>query len=597
MKSLPQLLLTTALLASSAFAADATTQEPPAPKKKVAFVRLSNQLAERPRGFHFSLFDMSGAKPPALSSLITTLNKAAKDTSINAVVLDLNGFSLTLSQAQELGALVQNLKKSQKLVAFYASDYTTPTYVLASNASLITMPENGNILMPGVTMNMMFFRGLLDKLSITPDFVQVGKFKGAEEPFTRTEASPEYKAQIDGLVSGFYEQIKTSVVKNRPNLTAEEVTKAIDEGWLTGKRARELKLVDRTMSRDKLDGWLKETLGEDFEALQDYGSPKRKSVDFDSPLAIFQLFAPPKVAAKSKDPAIALLVAQGTIMPDFPDGADQSDEYVTPSNIRKAVDKALKDPLVKAIVLRVDSPGGSAAASDEIWQILKDADKIKPVTVSQGRVAASGGYYISCAGRSITADSATITGSIGVVGGKMVLRGMLDKVGVNLQNVSRGKHANLFSMTSTFSEEEKHFIHKQMSEVYDLFKKRVAAGRGAKIKEIEDVAGGRLFTGEAALKAGLVDKVGTLSETVHAAAKAAGVENAYQILVYPEPKSFADVLREGLFAEASLPTDLRLILQAAPRGYRQQILQAIDLLRCLQQERVMMAAPGLAEGQ
>jgi protease-4 len=564
------------------------------PAKKVASIRLSNELLERPAGFKFSIFDMNAGKSQALSSLITSLNKAAKDPAVHAIVLDLNSFQLSLSQAQELGQLLANLKKAQKIVVVYASDYDTTTYVLATHASFIMMPDNGNILIPGVSLNMMFFRGLLDWAKVQPDFVQVGKYKGAEEPFMRKEASPEYKAQIDGLVDGMFTQINKTIAANRPNMEPKEITAAINEGWLTGKRAMELKLVDFNMQRDKLDAWLEKTLGGKFVEVKDYGSPKKKSLDLESPLAIFQMLTPPK-AVKSKDPAIAVIYANGAITGDSPDGVEAEDS-VTPSSIRKAVDKALKDDLVKAIVLRVDSPGGSASASDEIWQILKEADKKKPVTVSQGRLAASGGYYISCAGRSIAADPATITGSIGVVGGKLVLKGTLDMIGINVQTVSRGDHANLFSFTQPFSEEEKTFVRKTMTETYDLFKKRIKDGRGDKIKEIEDVAGGRLFTGEAAIKAGLVDKVATLNDTIVAAAKDAGIDKQYQIINLPEPKTLADLLKDGFMSEMSLPGEFKSALKIAPPAYRAEIYRMLQMIQSMQKEKMLMALPGLIEG-
>jgi protease-4 len=592
MKRLHRTIAAAALILAVAapLAARAADKESP---RKVATIRLSNTLVEKPAGFKFSVFDMNSGKAPALSTLIVNLNKAAKDPSLNAFVIDLNSFTLSLSQAQELGALLKNLKDNKKTVVVYASDYDTTTYVLASHASFVIMPENGNILIPGVSLNMMFFRKLLDNIKVQPDFVQIGKYKGAQEPFMNTQASKEYEAQITGLVDGMYSQITSTIAANRPNLEEKDVVAAINEGWLTGKRAKELRLVDVTIPRDKLEGWLEDNLGGKYEEVADYGAIKKKDIDLDSPFAILQMFTPPK-STKTKDPAIAVIYADGTIMGDLPDGAS-SDEYVTPGSIRKSIDKALKDDQVKSIVLRVDSPGGSASASDEIWQILKEADKKKPVTVSQGRLAASGGYYISCAGRKIYADPATITGSIGVVGGKMVLKGTLDWAGINVQTVSKGAHSNLFSFTTPFNEEERKFVEKTMTETYDLFKQRVKDGRGDKIKVVEDVAAGRLFTGDAGIKAGLVDKIGTLNDTIIQSAKDAGIYDKYQIFIYPEPKSITDILRDGILADASLPLEFKTALKAAPPAYRQEMIHMIEMIQCLQSERLMMALPGIVE--
>ena len=496
---------------------------PPAKKAKVAVIKLSDELLERPKSFELSLSTLNGNdKAVALSNLIVTLNKAAKDPSVAGVFLDLSAFSLNLNQAQEIGKLVTTVRHAGKRVAVYSADYDTDTYTLASYADTIIMPENGNVLIPGVALQMIFFKGTLDKLDLQPDFVQIGKFKGAEEPFMRTTASPEYRQQITNLVDGMYSEVIATIAANRPNMEEAAVKGAVDQGVLTGRNAKQLGLVDQTMGRGGVDNWLDAQFPGGVTQDDTYGQPRKKSIDMDSPFAIFSLLGDkPKV--RSHDPEVAVIYAIGEITPDFVNGED-SNSMVTPAGIRGAVEKALEDDQVKAIVLRVDSPGGSASASDEIWSMLQEADKKKPVTVSMGRVAASGGYYISCAGRTITADPATITGSIGVVAGKIVIKGLADKIGVNIETVSRGQHAGMLSAMQPFTDEERAFLQKSMEETYGVFGSRVMGARGEKIAKLEDVAQGRLFTGEQAKTAGLVDTVGTLDDAVAAAAKGAGIE-------------------------------------------------------------------------
>jgi protease-4 len=274
---------------------------------------------------------------------------------------------------------------------------------------------------------------------------------------------------------------------------------------------------------------------------------------------------------------------------------------VTPGAMRKAVAAALKDDQVKAIVLRVDSPGGSASASDEIWAVLKEADKKKPVTVSMGRVAASGGYYISCAGRSIVADPATITGSIGVVAGKLVITDALNKIGINIETVARGKHVGMLSMLQPFSDEEREFLKKSMTETYGVFTDRVKGARGNKIANLEDVAQGRLFTGEQAKTAGLVDNVGTLNDAVLAAAKSAGIENNYNILILPEAKSLSDILREGLMSDMSVPLGIKspsisdAAIESLPAEVRGDVKSALRMMTVLQKEGMVMGLIGVTE--
>jgi protease-4 len=583
---------------AEATTAPATAVATPAKKARVGVIHLSQTLKERPSGFQLSLFDLSGngMKSPTLSGLITTLNKAAKDDSLSGLFLDLSAFDLTLNQAQELGNLITQVRKSGKRVAVYSSDYDTATYVMATYADTIIMPENGNVLVPGVGLQMFFLKGTLDKLNLQPDFIQVGKFKGAEEPFMRTSASPEYREQIQKLVDGMYTQLISTIAANRPNMEEAAVKNAVDAGLLSGKRAKEAGLVDQLLTRDKVDAWVESQFKAGIDLVDDYGKPKKKSVDLESPFAIFSLLGESN-KPKSRQPGIAVIYAVGEIVPDFM-GSEDSTEIVTPGAMRKAVRAALKDDLVKAIVLRVDSPGGSASASDEIWSVLKEADKKKPVTVSMGRVAASGGYYISCSGRSIIADKATITGSIGVVAGKIVIKGLLNKVGVNIETVSRGKHVGMLSLLEPFTDEERAFLTKSMEETYGVFESRVKGARGEKVAQLEEVAQGRLFTGEQAKDAGLVDSIGSLNDAIVAAAKDAGIEKNYQVIVLPEAKSFSDVLREGLMgAETSLPLGLKFdgldaMIRTMPREVQGQLRTSMRMVNLLHHEGMLMALPG-----
>jgi protease-4 len=550
-----------------------------------------------------ALASLTGSgKAPALSTLTSTLNAAAKDSALSGVVFDLSAFSLTMNQAQEIGALMTNLRHAGKRVAVYAAEFDTPTYLLASYADTVIMPEQGDVLIPGVGLQMVFFAGTLEKLHMSADFVQIGKFKGAEEPFTRKSASPEYRAQIEKLVDGMYTQLVSTLATNRPNVKEADVKKIIDEAWLSGKRAKEAGLVDQTLSRDKLEGWINSQFPAGANIVDNYGEPKKESIDLSSPFAIFSLLGGSDKPRGSSLPAIAVVYATGEINGDTP-GTEGSTEVVTPGGIRKAVQKALDDDRVKAIVLRVDSPGGSAAASDEIWSVLKEADKKKPVTVSMGQFAASGGYYISCAGRRITADPATITGSIGVVGGKVVLKGLLDWAGLNIEPIERGQHAEMMSALRPYTDEERAFIKKSMEEVYGVFTSRVAAARGEKVAHLEEVAQGRLFTGQQAKDAGLVDDVGTLNDTIKTAAKTAGLGESYQVLILPQPKTLADILQEA-FADAKLPiisSDLRFdavseAISALPPEVRKPTQQALHSLQMLQSERIMLTMPaGLVE--
>ncbi len=572
----------------------AGADEPAArPKPKIAVITIGNALTERPAAFSPGQLLGGGSKSTALSQLMATLNKAASDSNLSGILFDLKGFDLSLSQAQELGGMIQKLRGDGKKVFVFASVFTPATYVLATHADAVLMPEEGSVLIPGVDLGMLFFKGLLDKIGVQADMLQVGKYKGAEEPFTRTEASPEYKKQMTKIVDGLYGQMVQALSANR-KLGQEKAEAAIDQGWFTGRQAKEAGLVDDLVIRGELKDWLDKRFSTEVETLDDYGNESRKGLDFSNPFAFFSLLMAQRSAASSKKPAVAVIYADGAIMEDLPDGGGLGSEAVTPERMRKALRKALDDARVKAIVLRVDSPGGSASASDEIWKMFRQADRTKPVTVSMGRLAASGGYYIACAGRDISADEATLTGSIGVVGGKLVLRELMDKIGVNIQEITRGKRAEIFSMTQPFDPDDRALVLKQMEEIYARFTDCVKSARGRKIANIEDVAQGRLFTGHDALEAGLVDRIASLDQTILAAATAVGIDKDYQVLTLPEPKSFADLIREG-FGQTFLPLEMQTALAVMPAPERQAANNLLLMCRSLQPEHALLALPGIVE--
>lgn len=576
----------TTTAATSPATAPATATAPAVSRKpaKVASFELSYNLQERPAGFQFSLFGGSPPKAPSLSQLITKLNRISRDSSIQGVCIELKSFHLTLNQAQELGKLFSQIRAAKKRVVVYSSEFDTSTYLLASYADTIIMPEQGNLMIPGINFNLMFLRNMLTKIHVEPDFIQVGKFKGAEESFTRTSASPEYRAQIEGLADGFYQQITSTIAANR-GLTVDEARAIVDTAMITGKQAKERGMIDHLMNQQEVTDWIDEQFKDGAELVEDYGEPKKRQIDTSNPFAIFQMLGAEKRTTRTSQPAVAVIYADAEISDDVA-GQDGSDEVVTPHRIKRDIEKALNDKLVKAIVLRVDSPGGSAFASDQIWQILRSANEQKPITVSMGRVAASGGYYISVAGRSITADPATITGSIGVVGGKMVVSGLFDWAGINVEPITRGKRAQMFSSTQKFTDDERAFLTQQMTETYDLFLKRIRETREEKVKDLPGVAQGRLFTGEAALKAGLVDQIGTLNDVVVAAARDAGIDKNYQVLNYPEAKTLADVLKQGIAIDSKAP-ELSAAIRLMPPEMQSVTLRLLRLSQQFERAQIM----------
>ncbi len=576
-----------ALTAAACFSAGASRVSA---VNRIAEITLEGQLREHPSGFSFNWLSMGPSHQSALTQVIAQLDRAAKDPSIQGVFLNLKSFDLSLTQSQELGELINNLRAKRKKVAVFAPDFDTNTYLLASYADDAIMSRHGDLFLPGVSIQLMFFKGLLSKLDLQADMVQIGKFKGAEEPMTRSSASPAFSRQINRLITGWYGQIVATIAKNRPHLTRSDITAAINTGWMEGTGAKKKGFVDVLLNRQNVKKWVETDFDGPAKIVTDYGTNKVSPLNLSSPLALLQMLGSPSHSHVSEKPAVAVICADGTITDDSP-GASFNDNLVTPVRIGREVKSVLKNPNVKAIILRVDSPGGSAEASEEIWQILHAAGKKKPLLVSLGAEAASGGYYISTAGREIIADPGSIVGSIGVVGGKVVLGGLFKKIGLHIQTFSIGDHAAMFDSTSAFTPEEQTFITHMMKQTYALFTRRVMEGRGKKITDIQKIARGRLFPGSMAVSKGLVDRVGSLHDAIAMAAKDGKISGSYNVLIYPRAQSLAQIIRRRLGISAELPAGLNMMAAALPKSYRKTMLQMYEILTMLRQDNVILAAP------
>ncbi len=559
-------------------------------ENRIAVITLQGQLREHPSGFSFSWLSMGPSRQSSLTQTMTQLVHAARDKSIQGVFLNLRSFDLSLTQSQELGELIANLRAKGKKVAVFSPDFDTNTYLLASYANDAVMSRHGDLFLPGVAIQLMFFKGLLSKLDLQADMVQIGKFKGAEEPMTRSSASPAFARQIKRLITAWYGQIVATIAQNRPNLTHSQIVSAINTSWMEGLTAKKMGFVDALENRQDIKKWVETDFDGPATLIAHYGVKKVSPIDLSSPLALLQMLGSPRHPRASEKPAVAVICADGTITDDSP-GNSYDANLVTPARIRREVKAALKNSAVKAIVLRVDSPGGSAEASEEIWQILHAAGRKKPLLVSMGAEAASGGYYISTAGREIIADPGTIAGSIGVVGGKVVLGGLFKKIGLHIQTFSMGTNAAMFDSTTPFTPEERTFITHMMKQTYALFTRRVMQSRGKKIADIQKVARGRLFPGSMAVGKGLVDRVGSLHDSIVIAAKDGKIHGAYRVVVYPRAQSLTQLIRRRLGLQAELPAGLKIMAGAMPESYRKTILQMYEMLHVLRQDNVMLAAP------
>ena len=538
--------------------AKATADKPEKAKKpnakkelpQVAHIKLSGDLDESPVGE--SPF---GTPSENLAAKLARIRKAASDDKVKALALEMKGISVGFGKLNELRSALNEFKKTGKKTFAYAEELDTKDYLLAIGCDTVMIPVSGGLSVTGLRAEVSYYKGALDKLMLKADVLKVGAYKSAVEPYLYTKMSDANRKQINSLLDDNYENEVVGVIRAaRParKWSADDVKGVIDQGPFTATKALELGLVDKLAYEDEYKGIFAKALGVDsVEVVKDYGKAKGADLDFSNPFKLLEALSPNKKPKESKKPKIAVIYVvggiasgKGGVSPLMGGATVGSDTIVA------AVRQADKDDTVKAIVLRVDSPGGSALASDIIWRSLKICKK--PVVVSMGDVAASGGYYIAAAGSRIFAEPGTITGSIGVFGLKLVTGGLEDWAGVTTEVVSRGKNSGVNSTTFAWSDSERAAMTETIDEVYQQFLDRAIQGRkvaGSKMtsEELLALAGGRVWTGRQAKDNGLVDELGTLDDAIKHAQKLGGLDPTKEVerLNLPKGVSFLDKLADG----------------------------------------------------
>jgi protease-4 len=543
------------LLMGPAVAWSAGPGSPFATDSKIVHFKLSGKLLERP--MDETLFMFGGEKPVSLQELVQRMQKARDDDTVKAVLLSFESPQLGLGQLEELRQAIEQIKPS-KDVYIHSDDYlSTGLYCLACSGSHLSVVPTGDVWLLGLYGESPYLRGLLDKIGVTPDFLQIAEYKSAAEILTRTGPSPQAQEQIDWLVNDMFDSMVSMIADSR-DLPKEKVLGLIDKGLLTAEEAKEAGLIDSVVYYQDLVANLKERYGADVKIVRKYGEERGPEFKMDSVLDVINLLSELfHGAAKPTKTAVGVVYVDGPILT----GSEQPNPfgpsgYAYSTTIRKALDKAARDDSIKAVVLRVDSPGGSALASEIIWNAGQRVQAEKPFVVSMGNVAGSGGYYVSCGAKTIFADATTITASIGVVGGKLVTTDMWNKLGVTWHPTKRGKNADLMNTSQTFTEEQHDKLFDWMNHIYQVFTGHVTAARGEKLtKPLDEIAGGRVFTGKQALALGLVDKLGTMDDAIKYAAAQAQISD-YEVRVLPEPKTVFDLLMEGFGGEKEEETAL-----------------------------------------
>ncbi len=552
-----------------------------------------------------------GAQLPGLFGSLTEnlrdaqdrLKKAVDDDRIAGVILKLDDpteLQLNWSKANEFRQAILNVRKAGKPVYAWMTMPDAESYFVAAACDRIYMPESGTLLVLGLRAEVTFYKNLFDKLAIEPEMLRVGEFKSAAEPYTRTEMSPEFREEMEELLDDLYGQLVAGIATGR-KLDESKAREAIDNGPLTAAAAKKAGLIDGFAYEDELDEAIENDRSvEEVKVARNFGKKKVRT-DFSGLEGFIELMN--LIAGTQSDDRggagakIAVVYCQGAIMPGKSQQGLFSGAIMGSETIVKAIDTATKDDDVKAIVLRVDSPGGSALASDIIWRSVELAKQKKPVVVSMGSVAASGGYYISMGADAIVAEPATITGSIGVVGGKVAFEGLLNKIGVTTSVVSRGKNSGTLSILEGFSDSERAAMQKMLDDIYRLFTTKAAQGRGMEVDELEKLARGRVYSGHRAKELGLIDETGTLADTIELAktkARERGLlddDAEPNLRILPRAKSPLEELFGPLDRDASLEAGALLKAAAATSPELAEKLSGLGVINLLARERVLTLMP------
>ena len=504
------------------------SRPPSVASDSVLVLRVPGGLTEHRRNPLLTPFTGGG---PTVRSVVDSLRKAKVDDRIEGVILKPLGPQLYWGKAQEIRDAVLDYRESGKPIAAFLEYGGTQEYYVASAADKVYLMPGSPLEIVGLARYEMFLRNALDKVGAYPDIVAAGDYKTAANQYTETTMTPAHREMAESLNRDLYEQLVEGIAESR-GLASDEVRRLVDEGPFLPEDALAAGLVDGLAYADELKH------REPFDA-DDW----REISDSDYRQVGLQ------AVGLNQGERIALIYAVGAIA-SGPGGVDvMGGEVLGSDTLVDAIRTARDDDSVRAIVLRIDSPGGSAVASDVIWRevgLVRESGK--PIVASMSDLGASGGYYIAMGADAIVAQPATLTGSIGVIFGKFTTGGTYEKLGVDIEPVSQGRFAEIYSPVTRFSDAERAKVQEHVDAIYEQFLAKAAEGRETTRDVVHAVAQGRVWTGRQALEHGLVDDLGGLSRAIALAKEQAGIDadDEVRLVVYPRPKSFFELLDEGL---------------------------------------------------
>jgi protease-4 len=521
-----------------------------------------------------------GGTDESLTNLVLQFRKAKSDKRIKAVVLDINMSGAGWGKAEEIRDAIGDFRTSGKPVYAYMELGLNKEYYIASSCDRIYLAPPGELFINGLAANVMFFRGSLDKLGVYPDIYQIGKYKSAGDTFTRKDMSEAHREFINSMLDDLFNRYVETIAKARGK-TPEEMRGIIDNSPYGAQKAKEAGLIDSAAYRDELDKEIKSKLGyKDTDELRVVRASEYREVS-------------PESLGLNKGERIAVIYASGDIGSGKSENSPTGGQSIGSDTVAKALKDARDDKTIKAIVLRVDSPGGSGLASDIIWHAVGAAKEKKPVVVSMSDVAASGGYYISASANKIIAQPSTITGSIGVVGGKPVMKGFYDWIGVSNEYVLRGKNAGMFRETEKFTDDERAKFEEWIKTTYYTdFVPKVAKGRGKEPAYVDSVGQGRVWTGSQGKERGLVDEFGGLDRAINVAKQLANIPADKEVhrVILPHPQTFLQQLLNVGDSMSTEKQQQRAVFAALPEDAR-RALRYMRLLDQMKSGQSMLLMP------
>ena len=499
-------------------------------ENSILFLDMEGILSERVQDNPLQAIIGEEFKEYGLDDILASIQKAKEHENIKGIYLQAGMMDAPCASLEEIRNALKSFKESGKFIVAYGDNYTQGMYYLASVADKVIVNPQGTIAWQGLASQTIFFKDLLKKIGVEMEIFKVGTYKSAVEPFIATEMSDANREQITAFLNSTWKRLLEDISASR-GISEDDLNKCADDCMTLSPAETYIAngLADTLLYKDGVLDYLKMMSGrESDESLRTLSLEDMKNVKRNVPLD------------KSGN-IIAVYYAYGEI-----DSTPSTDEGINSKKVIRDLRKLREDEAVKAVVLRVNSPGGSAFGSEQIWREVLLLKAEKPVIVSMGDYAASGGYYISCAADCIVADPTTLTGSIGIFGMFPMLENLLtDKLDLHFATVKTNRYADMGDMTRPFNDAERAALQKYINNGYKLFVQRCADGRGMSVEAIEKIAEGRVWTGATAKELGLVDELGGLDKAIEIAAQKSGIE-AYSIIHHPSQESFFDSLMEPI---------------------------------------------------